>query len=66
MKILKGKSLQSDLVQGHKLSHNIVNFRTQYRNVHCLRFPNLEQLNSCAERDSFCLPKLTQVPRKNI
>ena len=55
--MLKGKSLQSDWVQSHKLSHNIVNFLSNvvifehniYRNVHCLHFPKLEQLNSHAE-----------------
>ena len=52
------------LTQYSKLSSQYRNFRTQYRNVHC--FPNLERLNYHAKIDSFCLPKLTQDPCKNI
>ena len=71
-KILIGKSLQSDWVQGHKLSHNIRNFvgnvvifERQYRNVHCVRFPDLEQLNSRAEKDSFAFPNSRRCPVKH-
>ena len=36
------------LTQYSKLSWQYRNSQTQYCNVHCLRFPNLERLNSHA------------------
>ena len=36
------------LTQYSKLPSQYRNFRMQYRNVHCLRFPDLERLNSRA------------------
>ena len=37
-----------------------INFQTLYSNVHCLRFPYLERLNSRALRDSFEPRKLSK------
>ena len=54
------------LMQYGKLSWQYRNFQTQYRNVHCLRFPYLERLNSCALRLSFAFPTSPSCPVKTL